>query len=169
MKNLFLSLVLAFSGSIILSGCNNDEGITQQEFLSASVDGEKIMVEGSNPLVKCQKRITEYGAINLSVKVQTEAGKSIEFSVLNYNGVRIYPVGTTSSFGNTNWMNYAETYPEGFWSTKNKNLISDSDFLEITGDDGIYLSGSFSFVAFDNVGTSLRSVSEGKFKIKIDR
>lgn len=175
MKNLFLRLALAISGLILLFGCNNDDDMIpiQQEFLSASVDGEEFMVNGPNPIVKCQKRITEFGTINLSVKVETEEGKTIEFLIINYLGNRNYPIGNLNSPENNtllngNWMNYTETSPQGFWSTNNKNVIGGGDFLEITEDDGIYLSGSFSFVATDNVGESLRSVSDGNFKIKID-
>lgn len=176
MKNLLLNFALAFSGMILLSGCNNDDDTAQiqQEFLTASVDGEEFMVEGSNAPIKCQKLVTEFGSINLSVKVETEEGNTIEFLVLNYKGKGPYTIGNLTStfegtFLNGNWMNYAETSPEGFWSTNNKELISDTDFLEITGDNGNYLSGSFSFVALDDVGESLRSVSNGNFKIKIDR
>ncbi len=175
MKNLFSSLVVAFSGLILLSGCNNDDDMVQieQEFLKASVDGEEFMVNGSNLIVQCQKLTTEFGSINLKVKVETEEGKTIEFLVLNYNGKRYYPIGNPTpsldnTFLNRNWMNYAETSPQGFWSTNHKNMIGDGDFLEITEDDGIYLSGSFSFVALDAVGASWRSVSDGNFKIKID-
>ncbi len=146
----------------------------EQEFLRASVDGEEFMVNGSNPMIKCQKFITEVGSINLLVKVETEEGKTIEFLVQNYNGKRNYPIEKYNPFIdniflNGNRMNYSETSPLGFWSTNHKNAIDNGDFLEITDDDGIYLSGSFSFVAMDDVGASWRSVSDGNFKIKIDR
>lgn len=169
MKTLFLSFALALSASILFSGCNNDDDVNQieQEFLAAFVDGEEFVIDGSNTLVECKKMITEFGSINLSVKVETEEGKTIEFLVLNYNGTGVYPIG--NSLINENWINYTEPIPDGFWSTRNNIIRSDLDFLEITQDDGSYLSGGFSFVAFDDIGTSLRTVSDGNFNIKIDR
>lgn len=169
MKTLFLSFALAISASILFSGCNNDDDMTQidQEFLTAFVDGEEFMVDGSKTLVECQKMVTEFGTINISVKVETEEGKSIEFLVLNYYGPGIYPVG--NNLLNGNWMNYTEPIPEGFWSTRNNIMGSDKDFLDIRQDDGSYLRGAFSFEAFDEIGTSLRRVSDGNFNIKIDR
>lgn len=139
MKNLLLNFALALSWIILLSGCNNDDDTAhiQQEFLKASVDGKEFKVEGSNALFNCKKLVTEFGSINLSVKVETEEGNTIEFLVLNYKGQGPYPIGNlTSSFEGTflngNWMNYAETSLEGFWSTNNLELMSDIDFLEIT-------------------------------------
>ena len=169
MKTLFLSFALAISASILFSGCNNDDDMTQidQEFLTAFVDGEEFVVDGSKTLLECQKMVTEFGSINLSVKVETEEGKTIEFLVFNYYGPGIYPIGNNPLNGS--WMKYTEPVPEGFWSTRNNMMGSDIDFLEITQDDGSYLSGGFSFVAFDDIGTSLRTVSDGSFKIKIDK
>lgn len=132
------------------------------------------LVGSSGSIIECKKRLTEFGSINLAVKAKTAEGKIIEFLILNYRGANMYNIGnrtysTGYSFLNGNWMKYSETLPIGVWSTTKNEYISDRAFIKITNDNGTYLTGTFSFNAQDEIGESIRSVSDGNFSLEIDR
>lgn len=176
MKKNFILCSLIVIGVLIFPGCSSDDSNAeiQEEFLTAKINGEDYLVGSSNSIIECKKRLTEYGSINLAVKARTEEGKIIEFLILNYRGANMYLIGnrtysTGYSFLNGNWMEYSETLPLGVWSTRKNEYISDRAFVEITTDNGSVVTGTFAFNAQDEVGESIRSVSDGNFSIEIDR
>lgn len=176
MKKLNWSTNLFIIFIITLAGCStNDDAIEiREQFLTAIVDGEEYRVGGANPYIDCEKLLTHYGSINLAVKAQTEEGKIIKFLILNYRGPSTYLIGnriyaTGTEFLNGNWLEYAESLPAGVWNTKHNTFVSDGAYIDITGDDGDYLSGTFSFNAQAELEENIRSISEGKFSIAFKR
>lgn len=117
------------------------------------------------------KFFTNFGSVNLSVKVETEEGKIIEFLILNYNSEKVYPIGNLNyTYGNSfffrNWMNYSGISTEGIWSTINYRNLDSENCVKITGEDVNWVIGSFSFVAQESAGESNKDCFRRKFKAK---
>lgn len=62
-----------------------------------------------------------------------------------------------------------EDNPYGIWSTVNDIFYIGTlpNFVEITSDDGSYITGNFSFEGHEKTGASSKMVSEGKFSLKL--
>jgi len=175
MKNLVIGCILIISGAGISSGCSENEDMlnNRDEFFTAKVNGNTYAVN-SFDIIECKKHVTDFGAINLAVSIKTESGKNMDFLILNYRGPNIYLNGgpdylTDSARLNGIRMAYSETNPHGIWSTMRNEIVSNTSYLDITSDNGNLLTGTFSFDAQDQIGTSIRSISEGNFSIYIDR
>lgn len=176
MKTYLFGFILGFF-IFCFPGCNTADDISelQQEYLYAEIDGEQLAVDNTNGIVRCQKLLSDYGTVNLSLKVERLDGKVMELLILNYSGKKNYPIeipniSNGESYENMNWMNYAEM-PEGsFWSTRyNKSFnLENPDYIEITEDNGMYLKGRFSFVGHSADGTSILSVTNGDFNVELD-
>lgn len=143
---------LLFSAIMFISGCSeNDDSEGREEFLTALIDGQEFSINKSNGSIKCEKQLTEFGTINLSVKVLSAEGKSIEFLIRNYLGKQLYSIGERTNsvegnFTNGHYLNYSQPVPQEFWSSVFDNY-SDSElqnYIEITEDNGSFISGKFS-------------------------
>ncbi|UJH92165.1 hypothetical protein LZ575_06190 [Antarcticibacterium sp. 1MA-6-2] len=142
---------ILFSLSLII-GCtkNNDPGV-REEFLTAMIDGQELYINSSNGTLKGEKQITPFGTLNLSVKVLSTNGKSIEFLIENYQGKKLYSIGDRTgsvegNFTNGHWINYAQTVPPELWSSLFDHYVDGEllNYIEITEDDGNYIKGHFS-------------------------
>lgn len=88
------------------------------------IHGAEYLVKSSD-IIECKKFITNYGSINLAVKVRNEEGRIMECLILNYRGAKVCLSGNSNnlvggSAVSGNWMKYAETYPLDVWSTNKK-------------------------------------------------
>lgn len=175
MKRFSFFLVLF---SVLFLGCSDENGTSdfQQEFFSADIDGEQFAVDHTNGNAQSQKVITNYGSINLFFKVERSDGKKMEFLIQNYTGAKTYPVvnpdiSREESIENMNWMNFTDNLEGSFWSTRYNQLSipANQDHIEITEDNGMALKGRFSFIGHKQDGTSSRRVTNGNFKVNIDR
>lgn len=173
--NSTISLILLFT-LFLITGCSDDDNaiLIQEEYLITKVNGENFNADLQNGQLFAQKQISSHGAISLLAKVKNDEGKTIEFRILNYLGQRSYPIGNRQfleqgSFVNGNLCNYIEDNPSGIWSTENDIFYTGTlpNFIEITSDDGSYITGNFSFEGHEKTGVSSKMVSEGKFSLKL--
>lgn len=173
-KLLILKAIVALMLLANISCSQEDNLEIQEEFLNAEVNGEDFDVDGNSGVMVLQKQLTSLGTINLLVNGRTPDGKTVEFVVYNYNGERRYLIGRKSSleqghFLNKNWCQYSEETTGLFWSTVNTHHATANlpGFIEISEDDGTFISGTFAFDASDITGLDVRNVSEGNFNLKL--
>lgn len=158
----------------LVSCSKEDEPEIREEFLRAEVNGESFSADKKTGIVFIQKQLTSQGTINLLLSGKTREGKSLEMVVYNYHGKKKYTIGRKNSlnhehFLNYNWCQYFEETTGLFWSTVNNHytVASLPGYIEISEDDGSFLSGIFAFDAFDTDGLNARNVSEGNFYLKL--
>lgn len=167
---------LLFScSSILLLACSEDDNLpeTREEFLTAIINHEKFSVKKSSGVISCEKIFTNYGTVNLAVKVESMDGKGMEFMIHNYLGDRNYRVRNRTSIAaghySEGWLNYSETNPGGLWSSMEDTYLSGevANILRITEDDGNYVVGTFSFEGYEPNSLTSRNITNGKFMFKI--
>lgn len=156
LKFLFLSL--------LIFGCSGDD-LEEENYFSAQIDGEKFEVTEYSGIMESDKRISDFGTVDLFVKMESQEGKVIEFLILNYNGKREYSIG--KGYYNESWMKYSQIEPAGSWNANRKsvNLHSFHNKIQIMDDNGKKISGQFTFQGHDESSGSLKTVTEGEFKI----
>ncbi|HSP12040.1 MAG TPA: hypothetical protein VLO29_05900 [Salegentibacter sp.] len=149
----------------LLVGCNDDDNsflpMNEEEFLTATIDGEDLSVQGLEAIISCEKNVTHTGSIEVLFKVGTESGESIEFKLSNYIGNNFYSLDN-GNFQNS-WIKYRQG--DGEWLNNNGNS---ENLIEILEDDGNYLSGRFSFQGHNGDNLSRKIISDGSFRVKID-
>lgn len=160
---------------ILLLACSEGDDLPEirEEFLTATINHEKFSVNKLNGVVSCEKIFTNYGTVNLIVKVESMEGKGMEFMILNYLGDRNYRIGNRSSIAagqySDGWLNYSETNPVGLWSSMEdiQSAGNRANTFRITEDDGNYIGGTFSFAGYEPVSLTSRNITNGKFKLKV--
>lgn len=159
----------------LLLACSEGDDLPEirEEFLTATINHEKFSVNKLNGVVSCEKIFTNYGTVNLIVKVESREGKGMEFMILNYLGDRNYRIGNRTSIAaghfSDGWLNYSETNPVGLWSSM-EDIYTAGDVpntFRITEDDGNYIGGTFSFAGYEPVSLTSRNIANGKFNLKI--
>ncbi|WP_424495312.1 hypothetical protein [Salinimicrobium sp. GXAS 041] len=175
MKKSIFFITACYFVLLSLNSCSEDEDVvTREEFLSAQINENNFNVSRQNGILRAEKQLSSYGTINLLVSGENYEGKSIEFLVLYYNGEKTYTIGnrpflTPGSFLNTNWCKYSEHDSDELWSTINEFFYTGllSNYVEITEDDGSYITGNFSFEGHNSAGSSSRLISDGNFRLKV--
>ena len=170
MKAFFTSIVAPCVLIIcLLVGCSDDdaaERVQEEEFLSAQIDGEDFMVDGSG-VISCQKYLNDYGGIDLLVNVETEDGEHMEFYIADYTGAKNYAIG--NNVFNKSSMKYGIMNPLGDWfaSAETKQAQTNIPYLEIIEDTGDYIKGNFEFDAHNTVDNSSKVISNGDFNFRV--
>lgn len=176
-SSIILSL-LFFCSLTLLPACSQDENVPEihEEYLTAIIDGEKFSVNGKNGTFSCEKVFTNYGTVNLTVKISSTAGQEMEFMIYNYYGKRNYPVRdrtyiAANHFNNGSWLNYSEAFPANLWSSMDDSYLTGEvpNLLRVTEDDGNYVAGNFSFEGHELTGLTSRQISNGSFYLKVMR
>jgi len=158
-------LTYVFLG-VLLSGCSGDDLGGEDDFFSADIEGEFFEVNQLTGSMESEKRISDYGAIDLSVKVISENGKTIEFLIQNYDGQKNYNIG--KSMYDDSWISYTQLTPAGNWKANrgSANYSVHPNEIKITDDTGEALTGAFTFQGRDAVSGTLMIIKEGNFRIR---
>lgn len=151
---------------LLVSGCSGDDLAVEKNYFSADIEGEQLMVDEFSGLMTGEKRISDFGTIDLFVKMESDEGRAIEFLIHNYGGKNSYSIG--KGVYNDSWIKYSQIEPVGSWNankaTGNMSLYPNS--IEITDDTGEIISGHFTFQGRDSASGTMRTVTNGDFNLR---
>ena len=158
LKFLFLGL--------LLSGCSGDDLAEDDNYFSAEIEGEQLLVNEYSGNMKSEKRISDFGTVDFLVKVESEEGRSIEFLIHNYTGIRTYSIG--EGYYNDSWIRYSQIEPAGSWNASKApaNTSAYYNSIDITEDTGEIIRGQFTFQGRDSASGTMKTVTEGDFNLK---
>lgn len=151
---------------LLVFGCSGDDLAGEENYFHANIEGDKLSVDGLSGDMKSEKRISDFGTVDLFVIVRSNDGRAIEFLIHNYDGENTYMVG--NGVYNDSWINYSQMEPAGNWNANKAtgNLSLYQNIIQISGDTGETISGHFSFLGWDSASGTMKRVTEGVFNLQ---
>ncbi|MCF4102532.1 hypothetical protein L1I30_12725 [Gillisia sp. M10.2A] len=158
---------LLFIGIAFMGCSTNDDGsgsYAGEEFLTAKVDGANFDANQMEGNIKASKFTNSDGTISLKVECTNNTNKAIELIIANYTGVKTYLVG--ADLWKMSSIHYMDLESGRDWGTDFTEFLNQSyNTLEIISDDGNVIQGNFIFKGYNLEDKSIKTVTEGKFKV----
>ncbi|MCP9199711.1 hypothetical protein MKO06_07335 [Gramella sp. GC03-9] len=166
-KSPYFIILFIFIALVSCSSDDDNEDFNDEIFLSATINGINYHMNCESAIINARRFVDPTGLLRLEVQAVAQNGESVRFQIPDYNGPNGYVIGENPMLPSL--IVYEKLSPFGQWECNNPGPNElEQNFIEILADDGKMIDGNFQFTGLNKNDSSLQSVTDGRFRLKIE-